>query len=615
MRETDFVKQNKQNWTAFEKELVNAEPRPEKITKHYVEIVDDLSYARTFYGTRLVRSYLNGAAENLSIKIHRSRRQNWVHFKKFWRIDLPLIMFESRFQFLLAFLIFALAVAIGILSSMYDKNFAQAILGQGYINQTLKNIKNGDPMAIYKSSEALPMFFHITWNNTLIAAKTFIMSLFFGFGTVIVLVYNGVMVGVFQYFFIERGLFFESFLTIWQHGVVEISCIILAGAAGLVLAKGMIFPGTYSRIDAFRLSGRKGLIMMLGILPLLIYSGIIESWVTRLTDVHWAFRLSTILLSVTFVLVYFYFYPRRVSKKAELNDVFKVVKIPLETSSFDLTGIQRTLSIWWESLRIFTQKAGLIFLIYGALAFVFYVANFFIIPEKEVAGGIWFLTNSSSLFIHSALFFGAFVALWLGAILVAKKFPSSELGNDKFRFHMRVILLSIFFAGFSSFMFSKGWLFFLWLFTLPILGEIYSNVIHFKQDSGNSVLSATKTHLGISYFRHLGLLLLSLVAIFLVYMLLNWIQTTFLISFFSDLLLGNMDQLQEYLNLIGLFSGIFFIFGFFITVFMSFALSHATVHEISTAEALKNKIEKLFPQKNRTKTEKVELLRKEVFQS
>lgn len=614
MRESDFVEQNKSNWGDFEKEWTKPDPRPEKIAKHYVDIVDDLSYARTHYPNRIVRSYLNGVTENLSIKIQRSRKQFWKNAKKFWQKDLPLIMYESRWQFLLAFVIFSLAVAIGVLSSIHDKEFAASILGPDYIAQTLENIKNDDPMAIYKSSDAAPMFFRITFNNTFIAVKTFVLSLFLGFGTIIILMYNGVMLGVFQYFFIERGLFFESFLTIWQHGVVEISCIILAGASGLVLAKGILFPGTYSRLDSFRLAGRKGLIMMMGILPLLVYSGIIESWVTRYTDVHWIFRLSTIVLSVSFVLIYFVFYPRRVAKQHKLEEVLRVVKIPLVVSEFSTETIQKNGIIFWEAIRIALNKTGIIFLTFSILAVILYYFSVQSGKIGEFIGPYWFIIEKSNSLTQTIVFSCTLFPLLLVQFFAAKGWLFYRFGSSTRSIVVRNISVTLTIATLTSLLFSNGWLVLLWVFCVPFLGLLYTTSLHPKHDE-SSLLSTTSKLAQKSYFKFLGLVLISLCAYFILSTLITSILEMIIIQLFGGLVLGaefNIGLLWSKLQII---LSVLLWSGFIFLLYLSYVLSYFSITEMVTARHLKSRIRSVFAINEKVNEQKIGLLRKEKFQS
>jgi uncharacterized membrane protein SpoIIM required for sporulation len=120
------------------------------------------------------------------------------------------------------------------------------------------------------------------------------------------------MVGCFQYLFYEEGLLWESALTIWIHGSLEIPAIIIAGAAGIAMGNGWLFPKTYRRIDSFRMGARRGLKIIVGTVPVFIIAGFLESYLTRHTDLPNALRLIFILLCFSFVIFYFVIYPRKI---------------------------------------------------------------------------------------------------------------------------------------------------------------------------------------------------------------------------------------------------------------------------------------------------------------
>jgi len=65
MKESDFIEQNKEKWKNFEHNLLKKDATPQEISKLFVQITDDLSYARTFYRARSVKIYLNGVAKLL----------------------------------------------------------------------------------------------------------------------------------------------------------------------------------------------------------------------------------------------------------------------------------------------------------------------------------------------------------------------------------------------------------------------------------------------------------------------------------------------------------------------------------------------------------------------
>jgi uncharacterized membrane protein SpoIIM required for sporulation len=174
---------------------------------------------------------------------------------------------------------------------------------------TLKNIERGDPMAVYKSGWAVTDTLGITANNIFVSFLTFFLGLLGSIGTIVMLLRNGIMLGAFQYFFIQKGVFWQSFLAIWLHGTLEISAIVIAGAAGITLGKGLLFPGSFSRIQAFQRSARRGFKIMMGIVPVLMIAGTVEGFLTRYTDAPAIMRLGFIIVSLAFILFYFVWLP------------------------------------------------------------------------------------------------------------------------------------------------------------------------------------------------------------------------------------------------------------------------------------------------------------------
>ncbi len=315
MKESHFIEQNKEKWLEFEEENQKKKKDPATLSRLFIQVTDDLSYARSFYKNRQVRYMLNGMAQNLFLSIYKSDKFRIQSILNFWKTTLPLVIYQVRRELLISLLLFVLSFCIGMLSSANDPAFSRMILSDEYVDMTLENIKNGEPLGVYKKMSEKDMMFGITLNNLLVSAITFVSGIFASIGAVMAMISNGVMVGCFQYFFIERGLFWDSFLTIWQHGTLEISAIIIAGGAGIVLGKGLLFPGTYTRMQAFRLSGKKGMMVLAGIAPIIVFAAFIESFFTRYTELPDLVRLLVILASLAFILFYFVFYPRHVARR------------------------------------------------------------------------------------------------------------------------------------------------------------------------------------------------------------------------------------------------------------------------------------------------------------
>ncbi|MEZ4899279.1 MAG: stage II sporulation protein M, partial [Saprospiraceae bacterium] len=96
MRESSFIDQNKQKWKTYETLLSRPEIDPEALHQAFVEITDDLSYARTFYPNRSVRYYLNNLAQRIFYQLSNTRPFNLSDLVQFWTRQLPTLVFTYR---------------------------------------------------------------------------------------------------------------------------------------------------------------------------------------------------------------------------------------------------------------------------------------------------------------------------------------------------------------------------------------------------------------------------------------------------------------------------------------------------------------------------------------
>lgn len=315
MREAAFVKQNRDKWQQIDGQTQSNNIPAETLADNFIELTDDLSYARTFYPRSQTVKYLNQLTARYFINIYKYRKKEKGRFFRFWKEELPLVMYEYRRNMLYAFLFMFISALLGIFSLQQESDFANLILGPTYVNMTLENIERGDPMAVYKDDHKESMFFGIATNNIRVAFLAFIMGILFSVGTVYILFVNGVMLGVFQYFFYTKGLLTTSVLTIWMHGTLEISAIIIAGGAGLILGNSLLFPGTYKRTTALLKATKDALKVIVGLIPVFIVAAFIESYLTRLTESPLYFKLTIIGLSALFIIWYFIYYPYLVNKR------------------------------------------------------------------------------------------------------------------------------------------------------------------------------------------------------------------------------------------------------------------------------------------------------------
>nr|WP_321236857.1 stage II sporulation protein M [uncultured Psychroserpens sp.] len=311
MREVAFIKQNKEKWLNFEKAIFGKTLKnPDELASLYIQLVNDLSYAQTYYPKSKTILYLNNLAAKAFQKIYKTKREDTNRFVHFWKIEVPLIVYEYRRYVLYAFIIFLSFVAIGALSAAYDDSFVRLILGDSYVNDTLENIEAGDPVAVYKSGSNWGSFIGITLNNLYVGIQSFIYGVFGGLGTGLVMLYNGIMVGAFQYFFYQEGVLWESVRGIWIHGSMEIFAIVIEAAAGLILGASILFPKTYSRMASFKMGVKNGVKILISTFPFTIAAGFLEGYVTRYSNTmpNWL-SVGIILFTLSLISFYYLVYP------------------------------------------------------------------------------------------------------------------------------------------------------------------------------------------------------------------------------------------------------------------------------------------------------------------
>jgi uncharacterized membrane protein SpoIIM required for sporulation len=315
MKEAAFVKQNQSRWLDFEK-IVQGDRRadPDRLAELFIQLTDDLSVARTQYPGSRTTNYLNALTSKVHLAIYRNRREERSRFITFWKYELPAVMYTVRRSLLISFIVFVVAGILGAVSVRYDDTFVRLIMGDDYVNMTLENIRNGNPTKVYASQSELMLFVFITTNNIMVSLKIFVFGIFASLGTGVYLFYNGLMVGTFIMFFAEEQQLGQALPTIMLHGTIELTSIVIAATAGFTMGNSLLFPGTYPRLASLKIGAKKGLKIILGLVPFFVLAGFIESTITRYAFMHWSLKTAVILPSAVLMIYYFLIYPQRLKR-------------------------------------------------------------------------------------------------------------------------------------------------------------------------------------------------------------------------------------------------------------------------------------------------------------
>jgi len=339
MREGMFIKKNVDKWNQYQHNPTND---PDETAERFITLVDDLSYAKTFYPRSKVTRWINSIAANIYQSIYKNKKEKYSRVFTFWKYELPLLFKKYHRLLLFTFLLFSLFVAIGVFSSVKDESFIRGVLGDRYVDMTEDNIAKGDPFGVYKSDNPFTMFVQIAMNNTFVSLLMVMGGILVGFGTIYAMWQNGLMLGCFQYMFFAKGLGLQSILVIWVHGTLEILSIVVAATAGLVITQGILFPGTFSRVDSFKRGVKDALKIMIVLVPVFILASFFESYVTHLmsntfdTQKNSGLPIwgSVVILSVSlfFIVWYFVIYPIRLHKNGYHIQKNGVLKIPVASA-------------------------------------------------------------------------------------------------------------------------------------------------------------------------------------------------------------------------------------------------------------------------------------------
>ncbi|MFM9946229.1 MAG: stage II sporulation protein M [Bacteroidia bacterium] len=503
MKESSFISQNKDNWKHYEKVLNGQSTEPDELHDLFIQVTDDLSYSRSFYPNRSVRVYLNSLAQKVFLKLYTNRRRKHSFLGKFFKDDLPAILFSARKELLVCFLVFMLSFTVGVFSSRHQPGFARQILGNQYVEMTNKNIKEGKPMNVYAGGDKLYSFLWIAKNNLTVDLLSFATGLLFAIGTLFVLAYNGVMVGVFQYFFYGTGYFTFTVLTIWLHGTLEIFTIILSATAGLVFGKGLVFPGTYSRVQAFRISAIKGVKILFVVIPLTLTAAFIEAFITGQSGTPLYLKASLIIVSLFFILFYFVWLPWLKFSKTGLH--VEENELPMYTiPKLVVFEIKTVGEIVADMFRVWKKQLAIIVPLSLGLSIALVLGVYFVqarqIQYQMVGGNVIF--NVLKLLKINVWFRDGYYSLWPVLIvafsLFTVFFQYYFFSNHVWQYISLKAKLSRFIGAFififlalGSFFFCDGfWFFVLYFFIVfPICISITSDVFSNKMlGIGNGVI-------------------------------------------------------------------------------------------------------------------------------
>ena len=253
----------------------------------YRQAAADLSALREDPTGKAYSRFLNlilSRAHNIIYAGEKSSARGIVHF---YRYKYPQIFRDNLKLIATALLLFAVGSLAGMLLALTRPDYMRLFLSPAMMDRIEHHKMWTD--SIFSVAPAVSS--RIMTNNITVSFVAFAMGITAGAGTVLSMVFNGVLLGV-----VGTACWLNDMsLSLWSfvapHGVLELPAIFIAGGAGLRIAQGMLFPGMLSRQDSLAKAGGEAVRLLVGIIPILVVAGLIEAFISP-SALPWQWKFS-----------------------------------------------------------------------------------------------------------------------------------------------------------------------------------------------------------------------------------------------------------------------------------------------------------------------------------
>ncbi|MBW4472405.1 MAG: stage II sporulation protein M [Stenomitos rutilans HA7619-LM2] len=268
--DTLLKKAEKQGWKALDANEIR------QLASLYRSTAADLARARTHaVGDLVVQDLQTLATRGYSQIYQGSRRQEWRAIGTFYRWGFPAVVQQSRGYIALATGLFVFAGLVSWWLSWRDPSFLSLVVPQRMIEQVRDRgeLWTGSIVGIEPFASS-----NIMINNIKVSFAAVAGGMTGGLFTTFAMLLNGVLIGTVGTLVGQNNLAFPFWAFVFPHGALELPAIFLAGGAGFLLARALLFPGEYRRSEALKLYGAQAAQLVYGIVPMLVIAGLIEGF-------------------------------------------------------------------------------------------------------------------------------------------------------------------------------------------------------------------------------------------------------------------------------------------------------------------------------------------------
>lgn len=251
----------------------------EEMTRLYQAACADLARLRASNADPDALASLNRLITRAHGQIYRGPRRRRWQLSRFLLVEYPRL-FRQTWKFTFASLLISVASALMAYATVQQKpEIVADIMGgldrEFYGPKTIHDIRDR-----FKVIDSPVMSSLVITNNIRVALGAFALGITFGLGTVYLLIANGAMLGGIAGAFGKSGIGWQFWMVILPHGALELSAIVVAGGAGLLLGFSLWCPGQRTRRRAVREEAVRSVQLAVGLIPAFVVAGIFEGFVT-----------------------------------------------------------------------------------------------------------------------------------------------------------------------------------------------------------------------------------------------------------------------------------------------------------------------------------------------
>ncbi len=295
MRQEDFVRRHQAEWNAFEQWLdtrgdsarrARAARRgwhglPDfELPARYRRLCQQLALARRRGYSPVVTGRLQALMHRGHGLMYRTPAPRWGRAAEFLLAGFPRLVRAERGCMIASFVLFWLPLAVVFAAIQWTPELSGSLFDPAQLSQFEHMYDPADPARKLgrDSGTDVAMFGHYVWNNVSIGFRTFASGLLAGVGSIVVLIVNGVMIGGVAGHLQAVGHGDPFWRFVAAHSAPELTAIVIAGGAGLRLGLSLVAPGQRRRIDALVEGGRRGALLCLGVLAMLVFAAFVEAF-------------------------------------------------------------------------------------------------------------------------------------------------------------------------------------------------------------------------------------------------------------------------------------------------------------------------------------------------